>query len=390
MKHALFRLSAAAIVVATLAACGTQTSSSTVASQPRAAVYVPIKAEQVTREAIAKGVYELVYSPRQNAVFVATSGGWGEQADPARILRLNPETLAVEAEIPLRRKAFGLALDDTAQRLYVGNTVDTSLTVVDLATQREVAVIQLEEKVKGADGKERYARDLRQLVVDPDKHRVYVAAHAFDAGSVLYVVNTDTLQIEKRIDGLGNAKAPGIWLDAANDRLFISNLLGEILTIDTCRLEIAKRFKTEIEQPLNMALDAASNRLFVTDQGLEFLRNYMAKSVPGYQSNGTGNRVVVLNADTGAVQASFPTGEGPLQLWLDSERKRLYVTNRGAGTVGVHDSDTYALLDTIAVPTHPNTLAQDAKHNVLYVSIKNGEGDPKEGRESVARLQFPE
>ncbi|MDS1139204.1 YncE family protein [Pusillimonas sp. SM2304] len=344
MKHTLLRLSAVALLVGTLAACGTHAPSSSSASQ--AAAYVPIKAEQVQRQAIAKGVYELVYSPKRNAVFVASSGGWGDQADPAKIVRLNPDTLAVEAEIPLQRKAFGLALDDAAGRLYVGNTVDTSLTVVDIAAQREVAVIQLEQKVKGADGKERYQRDLRQLVVDPDNHRVYIAAHAFEHGSVLYVVNTDTLQVEKRIEGLGNAKAPGIWLDAA------------------------------------------TNRLFVTDQGSKSLGEYIAKTVPGYSSNGKGNRVVVLDADTGAVQASVPTGEGPLQLWLDAKRKRLYVTNRSAGAISVHHSDTYELLDTIPVPTHPNTLAQDAERNVVFVTIKNGEGDPKGSKESVARLQF--
>lgn len=386
MKHTLLRLSAVAMLVGTLAACGTHAPSSSSASQ--AAAYVPIKAEQVQRQAIAKGVYELVYSPTRNAVFVASSGGWGDQADPAKVVRLNPDTLAVEAEIPLQRKAFGLALDDAAGRLYVGNTVDTSLTVVDIAAQREVAVIQLEQKVKGADGKERYQRDLRQLVVDQDNHRVYIAAHAFEHGSVLYVVNTDTLQVEKRIEGLGKAKAPGIWLDAGKNRLFISNLLGEVLTLDTRTLEIAERFKTEIEQPMNMTLDTATNRLFVTDQGSKSLGEYIAKTVPGYSSNGKGNRVVVLDADTGAVQASIPTGEGPLQLWLDAKRKRLYVTNRSAGAISVHHSDTYELLDTIPVPTHPNTLAQDAERNVVFVTIKNGEGDPKGSKESVARLQF--
>jgi len=347
-----------------------------------------VNADNVKRHAVAKGVYELVYSPSLNAIFVASSGGWGDQADTPKILQINPTTLDIELEIPLQRKAFGLALDDQAQRLYVGNTVDTSLTVVDIPTQREVGIIQLEEKTKGPDGKLRYARDLRQLVVDPANRRVYVGAHGTEAGSVMYVINTDTLQIEKKIEGLGKAKAPGIWLDASGNRLFVSNLLGEILTIDTRSLEIAQRFKTDIEQPMNMVLDPATNRLFVTDQGSASLTGYLSKVVPDFVSNGKGNRVVVLDADTGKEQASFATGEGPLQIALDAQRKRLYVTNRAAGTVSVHHSNTYALLDEISLPTHPNTMARDPRQNLLFVTVKNGDNDPKDAKEGVAKIPF--
>jgi DNA-binding beta-propeller fold protein YncE len=64
------------------------------------------------------------------------------------------------------------------------------------------------------------------------------------------------------------------------------------------------------------------------------------------------------------------------------------VTNRGAGTVTVFDSRSNALLQTIQLPTHPNSLALDAKRNVLYVTVKNGKDDPKGSNESVARIQF--
>ena len=64
----------------------------------------------VQRQAVAKGLYELAYSPKQNAVFVASSGGFGDDAGPAQVLRLNPATLAVETRIPLERKAFGVVL----------------------------------------------------------------------------------------------------------------------------------------------------------------------------------------------------------------------------------------------------------------------------------------
>lgn len=98
-------------------------------------------ATSVQRTAVAQGLYELAFSPTQNAVFVASSGGFGDAAGPAQVLRLNPDSLAVEARIPLERKAFGVALDDAHNRLYVGNTVDTSVTVVDTASNKAVGIV---------------------------------------------------------------------------------------------------------------------------------------------------------------------------------------------------------------------------------------------------------
>ena len=150
----------------------------------------------VQRAAVAQGLYELAYSPSQNAVFVASSGGFGDDAGPAQVLRLDPTTLAVQQSIPLERKAFGVVLDDANNRLYVGNTVDTSVTVVDTAQNKQVGIVQLMEKVTAPDGTSRYSHDLRELVVDGAANRLYVTGHS-ETGSVLFVVDTSTLPVSE-------------------------------------------------------------------------------------------------------------------------------------------------------------------------------------------------
>ena len=139
---------------------------------------------------------------------------------------------------------------------------------------------------------------------------------------------------------------------------------------------------------MNIALAADGKRLFVTDQGLEMIRKYQGNSIEGFESKHPGKRVLVLDRTTGQELASIPTDAGPLGILLDSQRKRLYVTNREDGTVTAYDSDSYAKVGSWAVGTHPNSLALDAANNVLYVSIKNGENDPKGSNESVARIQL--
>ncbi|KAG1267389.1 hypothetical protein G6F66_014062 [Rhizopus arrhizus] len=88
---------------------------------------------------------------------------------------------------------------------------------------------------------------------------------------------------------------------------------------------------------MNIALDPAGKRLFVTDQGSEFLRGYQAKS-SGLVSKHPGQRVLVLDRSTGKELASIPTDAGPLGILLDAPRKRLYVTNREAGTVTAYNT----------------------------------------------------
>lgn len=338
----------------------------------------------VQRKAVAQGLYELAFSAKQNAVFVASSGGFGDGAGPSQVLRLNPETLAVETAIPLERKAFGVVLDDANDRLYVGNTVDTSVTVVDTATNKSVGIVQLMEKKVGKDGKAAYTHDLRELVVDGANSRLYVTGHSGE-GSVLFVVDTQSLKVINTIPGLGNAKAPGLALDARAKRVYTSNLLAEVVTVGTGSGKVEQRFKVSAEQPMNIALDPAGKRLFVTDQGSEMIRKYQASS-SGLTSVHPGKRVLVLDRSTGKELASIPTDAGPLGILLDASRKRLYVTNRDGGTVTAYNSDTYKQVATYAVPTHPNSLALDAKKNVLYVTIKNGDSEAKGSEESVARI----
>lgn len=346
---------------------------------------------QIRRQAVAQGLYELAFSARQNAVFAASAGGFGKDAAPPKIVRLDPATLAVQAEIALERKGFGVMLDDEANRLYVGNTSDASITVVDTANNRVIGVVQLADKakVKNAEGKEeaRYPHNFREMVIDKKHHRLYAPGLSF-RDSALYVVDTRSLKLEKVLPDFGFV-ATGITLDESNDRLYVSNLQGQLRTVNTRTLTVEKVIEIGADQLLNLVFDRAHQRVLATDQGMERLDG-MRQKLGGlnYRNRGSGNRVVVLDPADGKLLHSIPTGKNPVALKLDEARHRLYVTNRESGTVTVYDSNNYALLHTFETPTHPNSLALDEKTGAVYVTIKNGKDDPKGGNESVARLQF--
>ena len=374
-------------LAAALAGCAQQAATPTAAGAPQAAS----KSAQVQRQAVAQGLYEIAYSAKQDAVFVASSGGRGEGATPPKVLRLNPQTLAVQAEIALERAGFGVMLDDASNRLYVGNTNDGSVTVIDTTTNKVAGLVQLTEKTKdtGPDGKEaeRHPYNFREVVVDAAKHRLYLTGFSFQ-NSALFVVDTRTLKVEKTLPGFGFV-ATGITLDAKGGKLYVANLQGQLFTVDTTSFAVNK-VEAGGDQLLNLVYDQGNRRVLATDQGLEMIDGMRGKlgKVENYAQRGKGNRVVAINPADGKTIANLATGEGPVALLLDEPRQRLFVTNRGSGTVSVFDNRSNALLQTIALPTHPNSLALDSRRNVLYVTVKNGEKDPKGASDSVARVQF--
>lgn len=103
----------------------------------------------------------------------------------------------------------------------------------------------------------------------------------------------------KTILGLGNVKAPDPMLDADNSRVFTSNLLGEVVVIDTKTQAVAPCFPTRAAQPMIIAYDAATKRLIITEQGSKMITAYQAKSIPDFQSRHPCNRILALNANTG-------------------------------------------------------------------------------------------
>lgn len=373
-------------------------------------------AQQIRRQPLAPDVVELAYSSRLGAVFVSAPD-W-EDAGRSRVLRLDPATLAVDAEIPLPAKGFGVALDDDAGRLYLTQGFDGAIAVVDAdrnALETQIPIVDkvnIEQVYRGRNLPpeqldvalqmlqrlkivEDYPYRLRELAVDRRNGRLFAPGLGLGADSVLFVIDTKTSRLEKTIPGFGY-NAVGVTLDEANDRLFVSNMQGQLIVVDTRTLTVLRTLEIEADQLLNLAYDPLRNRLFGVDQGIDRDRWRDMHLGPGYTRRSAGHRVFVLDADTGSTLADLPTGEVPIGLRYDAERQRLYVTNRGGirvdegkGTLTVYDTASPALLQTIPLPPHPNSLALDESGGILYVTVKNDGDSKKAGRqESVVRIEL--
>ncbi|RMX08870.1 hypothetical protein D8I35_03850 [Corticibacter populi] len=380
------------------------------------AAYAPVTAEDILRVPVASDLVELAFSPRQQAVFVAAPD-W-EDETRSRVLRLAPDTLAVQAEIALNGKGFGVALDDAASRLYVTQGFNGAISVVDTASNRLIKQIPLMEKVHFASEFKRlnfseirsdfllkalerfkitedYPHKVREMVVDTKRHRLFAPGLGLGFDSVLFVIDTRTLTLEKVIEGFGY-NAVGIALDEAGGRIFVANMAGQLMVVDADTLALKKTLEVQADQLLNLIYDPEHNRLFGVDQGIDrddWRHNHLERE---YRHRSEGHRLFTLDADAGTVISNLPTGEVPIGLRFDAARQRLYVTNRagvrvatGNGSISVFDTAAYQPLQTIALPPHPNSLALDEAANVLYATVKN-DGGTKQARqpEHVARIRL--
>lgn len=142
------------------------------------------------------------------------------------MLRLDPNTLAIKAEIPLQVKGFGVALNDAGNRLYLTQAFNGEVGVVDTTTNHALGSIKLLDKAvleqaykqAGISGKrldfllaelkkfkitEDYLYRLREIKYDAQSGRLFLPGLGFGVDSVLYVVDTKAGKLEKVI---------GLWL----------------------------------------------------------------------------------------------------------------------------------------------------------------------------------
>ncbi|UFN47552.1 YncE family protein [Roseomonas sp. OT10] len=294
---------------------------------------------------IAPSLYEIAVSAARDTVYVASVGTRG--GNDAALVALDPRTLEEKGRIALAEPGFGLGLNDRTQMAYATNTRSGSVSAIDLKAGTVVARIAHGE---GAH--------LRQAVVDEAANRIYVTAFgARDKPSAIWVIDGAANRIDHVLEaGLEQGGITGLALDAGRGRLFATALgSNEVVEIDVAGRRVLRRFASGGEGAVNVALDPAQNRLFVTNQ-----------------KSGT---LTVLDAGSGAVVGSLPTGDGALGVTFSPSNGLVFVTNRRAGTTSVVDGKGLSILASLPTGTHPNTVAVDHRNGAAYVSNKAKTGE---------------
>lgn len=317
------------------------------------------------RKPVANGAYEMAIAGEPSALYVATSQS--RNLDKGGVVyRLDPATLEITQAIHNNLKPFGMAVNNTTGTLFLGNTKNSAVTSIDIKTGEVKKSLVLDERKRS---KEVRPYSPRELVVNEATNTVYIGGPG--ESSVLWVVDGGNLTLRATIEGLGKS-ATGLAIDSKASRLYMTNADNEFVVIDTSVNKVISRSKLEPSGEhfyLNLSLDTANHRAFITD----------SKSP----------QLLVVDTRNGKVLQKI---ELPVSLAVlyNPQRNEVYVTHREAGKVSVIDAKSYKVLETIDTPTHPNSLALSADGQSLFVSIKQAGSRDKEpaSPDDVIRISF--
>lgn len=327
------------------------------------------------------GAYEAVHWAEEGLVFVASVPSF-DKGTAGFIHVLDADDLRPIRQIQLPRRPFALALDRGTGRLYAGNTLDGSLTVIDAKGGQILDTIQLGQPE--GEGFEH----TRMIVLDEEKGLAFVTSPG--TKGVTWIVDTGAGELLHRIEG-------GLWTagaayDTGAGRFYASGGgIEEIAVIEAASGERIGAISTgdtteegeEASQHffVNLAIDPEGRRLFAAD--------------------GNTGSLYVFDIGSGEEVGQVHAGPGVLDVAYNPTRSEVYVSWRGvtredpAGTGGlvVIDAQDYSVTQRIPLPTHPNSLEVSEDGATLFVTVKASHDkehpDYREGAlDSIIRLDL--
>jgi DNA-binding beta-propeller fold protein YncE len=241
-----------------------------------------------------------------------------------------------------------LAVDVTAQRLYVAALGNNTVEVLDLAAGRHVTSVTGFKEPQG-------------IGIVPDPPHVVVAngqgtGAEFRAPGDLHIVRAVTLGDD----------ADNVRVDAAARRVYVGYGAGAIATIDA----VTGRKISEVAvggHPESFQLEASGPRLFV--------------NVP------TARHISVIDRAQMKVVGTWPVTQAAAHypMALDEPGHRLFVGCRKPAVVLTFDTQSGKQTGSLAIAGDTDDLFWDAKRQRLYVSAGEGYIDVLQAGESGLR-----
>lgn len=225
---------------------------------------------------------------------------------------------------------ISLAIDRTADKIYVANTGSGNVSVIDGASDKVVATIPGEAHP--------YA-----IAVNEATGTVYVTNTYSNAVTVIDVW-TDAAH------PLNVGSADGVAIDPRTNTIFLTTYEDpEIRIVDGTTGAVRKvRVGPHV---WGMFLDEGSGTLYVGHTGTA--------------------EIVSLNEKTLAVH-TIAVGQIPCAVAVNPQSQRLYAVNYGDRSLSVIDLRTQRAIATVPVGEHPQAVALDPGRNLVYVANVHG------------------
>ena len=274
-------------------------------------------------------------------------------------------TNKVVATVPVGSGPFGVAVNPSGTRVYVGNLTLNRISVIDTGTNTVSATVAVGGSPLG-------------VAVNPSGTRVYVTTLFSNNVSVIdTVTNTVVATIPVGIT------PGGIAVNPSGTRAYVAiggtanNPGSTVQVIDTASNAVIANVAVGVG-PGAVAVNPAGTRVYVTiaDPGgvavidaatNTFVRNIAAGGNPAsvavnpsgtriYVTNGDIDNLAVIDTATNAVIATVAMGTSPVGVAVNPAGTRVYVANFDSDNVSVVDTATNTVVATIPVGMAPVAL----------------------------------
>ena len=248
------------------------------------------------------------------------------------VVVVDMDSLKVVGNVPNCPGMGGVAIAHELNRGYTANGAEDTVTVFALDTLKEIG----RWKVTG--------KRPNQIIYEPATQQVFtfnstgrnVTALDGRTGAVLGTIEVDGRTEFPAFDG------KGMIYDSLQDK-------ATVVAIDARTLKVTATYPLAPHtQPAGTVMDPETRRIFVGCRSKSFL---------------------VLDADSGKILATFPTGSGNDAAKFDPGLKLAFASN-GDGTVAVlHEdsADKFTMVETVKTEDGARTMAVDAKTHRLFL-----------------------
>ena len=265
---------------------------------------------------------------------------WIAHMGAGELLAFDTRTRQVVARVPDMPRVTGVLAVPTLQRVFATLSGSHEVAVLDARSGRVLA------RVRGGrfpDGLA-YAPLARKLFVSDEHGRQEL---------VIDVPSSAALTSIAMGGEVGNTQ-----YDSTSGRIWVAvQTRNELVAIDPMKDSVVARVSVPgIERPHGVLIDAAHHIAYVAGE-----------------ANG---RVGVLDLRTMRVVRTYPVGDDPDVLAMDSERRRLFVASE-SGSIAAFDvrGDSLVPLPKYEAP-HAHSVAVDPETHLLYVPLENLSGRP--------------
>jgi YVTN family beta-propeller protein len=271
-------------------------------------------------------------------------------ARSTRVVVVDLDTEKVVGEIAETPGVHGIAFVPDLNRGFTSNGGDSTVTVFDLKTLKTLG------KVK-ANGRP----DI--ITYEPVSRRVL----SFNHGS-----NDVTAIDPAEMKVVGSMPAGGVPELAVSDEKghVFCNLedTSEIIEFDAKTMKLIKKFSLAPgEEPTGLAFDVKQRKLFSTCAN---------------------RKLTVADADSGKVVQTLEIGPGPDGCIFDADRKLIFSSNGGDGTLTIireKSPGQYEVAANVKTQVSAKTIAMDPKTHRLYLSAATRMATPAKAKSETPK-----